>query len=425
MLNQGATFQAVQAPFHVMTKPIGPICNLDCKYCFYLEKEALYTDGKWRMAPDVLENYIRQYIEAQPTQQVSFAWQGGEPTLLGVDFFRKVVELQKRYANGKTIENAFQTNATLLDDDWGAFLKENDVLLGVSIDGPKEIHDAYRVDKKGNSTFDQVMRGIEVLQRHDVRFNTLTCLNRVTSKKPIEIYRFLKGIGSEFLQFIPIVERRPGVQAQKWGLDLASPEDDSDGDKDLPVFGWSVLPKDFGEFYVRIFDRWIRKDVGKVYVQLFETALSKWIGIPGGLCVHAETCGDALAIEHNGDLYSCDHFVYPQYKLGNLKDTPLAEMVGSPRQRQFGLNKRDSLPQYCRDCEVRFACNGGCPKDRFLHTPAGDPGLHYLCAGYRRFFNHIDAPMRAMAHLYQQQRPAGEVMELVAQKKLPGYKPAK
>lgn len=410
-------------PFHVMTKPIGPICNLDCKYCFYLEKEALYSDGKWRMQPDVLENYIRQYIEAQPGDLVSFAWQGGEPTLLGVDFFRKAVELQQKYANGKTIENAFQTNGTLLDASWGQFLKENDFLVGISIDGPKELHDAYRVDKKGASTFDQVMRGVEVLQGHEVRFNTLTCLNRATSKKPLEVYRFLKGIGSEFMQFIPIVERRPGQQARQWGLDLASPEDAPEGKKELPVFGWSVLPTDFGEFYIRVFDRWIRKDVGKIFVQMFETALSKWVGAPGGICVHAETCGDALAIEHGGDLYSCDHFVYPQYKLGNISATRLADLVDSPRQRAFGKAKRDTLPPYCRECEVRFACNGGCPKDRFLHTPSGDPGLHYLCEGYRRFFNHIDDPMRVMASLHASRQPVSNIMEMAVSKKIPGYKP--
>lgn len=414
-----------QQPFHVMTKPIGPICNLGCKYCFYLEKESLYSEGKWRMAPDLLERYIRQYIEAQPTGHVSFAWQGGEPTLLGVGFFRKVVELQAKYANGKTIGNALQTNATLLDPEWAAFLKENDFLVGVSIDGPQEIHDAYRVGKKGESTFEQVMKGIEALQEADVRFNTLTCLNRVTAKKPIEIYRFLKGIGSEFLQFIPIVERRPGAQARQWGLDLASPEDGAGSEEELPVYGWSVRPEDFGEFYMRIFDRWIRKDVGKVFIQLFETALSKWLGATGGLCVHAETCGSALAIEHNGDTYSCDHFVYPQYKLGNLRDTPLREMVDSPRQAAFGNAKRDSLPSYCRRCEVRFACNGGCPKDRFLHTPDGEPGLHYLCAGYKAFFTHIDQPMRAMAQLNRQRRPASDVMDLVTAKKIPGYKPLK
>ncbi len=408
-----------------MTKPIGPICNLDCKYCFYLEKEALYTDGKWRMAPELLENYIRQYIEAQPNQQVSFAWQGGEPTLLGVDFFRNAVRLQKKYANGKEIENAFQTNATLLDDEWAVFLKEHDFLVGVSIDGPRELHDHYRVDKRGDSSFDRVMKSIEVLQRHDVRFNTLTCLNRATAKKPLEVYRFLKGIGSEFMQFIPIVERRPGQQAKKWGLDLASPQDGQEDEEDLPVFGWSVRPDDFGEFYSRIFDRWIQKDVGRIYVQLFETAFSKWLGIPGGICVHSETCGDALAIEHGGDLYSCDHFVYPQYKLGNISETPLAELVELPQQRKFGQDKRDTLPKYCRECEVRFVCNGGCPKDRFLHTPDGEPGLHYLCAGYRAFFNHIAPAMKAMTELYRRRQAISDIMQLARSKRIPSYKPLK
>jgi uncharacterized protein len=415
-------------PFHVMTKPIGPICNLDCKYCFYLEKEALYTDAKWRMAPAVLESYIRDYIAAQPGEQVSFAWQGGEPTLLGLDFFRRVVELQQRHANGKTIENALQTNATLLDDDWGVFLQEHQFLVGVSIDGPQALHDHYRVDKKGGGTFDQVMRGVELLQRHEVDFNTLTCLNRVTARKPLEIYRFLKGIGSRHLQFIPIIERRPGSQTRQWGLDLASPDErpgGDDSDEDLPVMGWSVRPADFGEFYIRLFDRWVRQDVGKIFVQLFDTALAKWAGVPGGICVHQETCGDALALEHNGDLYSCDHFVYPQHKLGNLADTPLAELVESDRQRAFGKAKRDTLPRYCRECEVRFACHGGCPKSRFLTTPDGEPGLHYLCAGYRAFFNHIDPVMRAMAALYhRQQSPAG-VMAAVKAKSIPGYRPLK
>ncbi len=408
-----------------MTKPIGPICNLDCKYCFYLEKEALYTDGKWRMAPDLLETYIRQYIEAQPTREVSFAWQGGEPTLLGVDFFRKVVELQEKHANGKQIENAFQTNGTLLDENWGAFLKEHDFLVGISIDGPRELHDHYRVDKKGRSSFDEVMRGVEVLQQHDVRFNTLTCLNRATARKPLKVYQFLKGIGSRYMQFIPIVERKPGSQARSWGLDLASPEDGQDGEEDLPVMSWSVLPRDFGNFYIQVFDRWIQKDVGRVFVQLFDTALGKWVGEPGGICVHAETCGDALAVEHNGDLYSCDHFVYPQYKLGNIRETPLAAMVDDPRQRAFGKAKRDALPQYCLDCEVRFACNGGCPKDRFLTTPAGDPGLHYLCEGYRAFFNHIDPVMRVMAELLRRQQAPALAMEMVKRKAVPGYRPAK
>lgn len=409
-----------------MSKPIGPICNLDCKYCFYLEKEALYTDGKWRMSPELLESYIRQYIEAQPTEQVSFAWQGGEPTLLGVGFFERVVALQKKYGAGRSIENAFQTNATLLDDRWAAFLQENEFLVGVSIDGPQSLHDHYRVGKKGESSFAAVMRGIEVLQRRGVRFNTLTCLNRVTAKKPLEVYRFLKGIGSEYLQFIPIIERRPGSQARRWGLDHASPDEGTDpAEEALPVMGWSVLPRDFGEFYRRVFDRWVQKDVGRIFVQLFDTALGKWIGQPGGLCIHAETCGDALAIEHNGDLYSCDHYVYPHYKLGNIGDTELATLVEDARQHAFGAAKRDTLPTYCRECEVRFVCNGGCPKHRFLTTPAGDPGLHYLCEGYRAFFNHIAPVMNVMADLLRQQRAPAEVMDRVRHKRVPGYRPLK
>lgn len=412
-------------PFHIMTKPIGPICNLGCTYCFYLEKEALYEDGKWRMAPDLLESYIRQYIEAQPTDFVSFAWQGGEPTLLGVEFFRRVVALQREYADGKTIENAFQTNGTLLDDAWGTFLKESDFLVGISIDGPRELHDRYRVDKQGRSSFDQVMRGVEVLKRHEVAFNTLTCLNRATSKKPLEVYRFLKDIGSTFLQFIPIIERRPDATARQCGLDLAAPPERGalQVGEQLPVFGWSVLPQDFGDFYIRLFDRWVRKDVGKVYVQFFDTALGKWVGAPGGICVHNETCGDALAIEHNGDVYSCDHFVYPAHKLGNLREQSLPDLVNDPRQRAFGAAKSECLPRYCRECPVRFACHGGCPKYRFLTTPHCDPGLHYLCAGYRAFFQHVAPVMDAMATLWRRGQPPAAVMGMVRNKKLPGYRP--
>ncbi len=413
-------------PFHIMTKPIGPICNLDCQYCYYLEKEALYTEGKWRMSEDVLRNYIRQYIEAQPTDKVSFAWQGGEPTLLGVDFFKQVVALQKEYTNGKLIENALQTNGTLMDSEWAQFLKENAFLVGVSIDGPRELHDHYRVDKLGQSSFREVMRGIDVLKKHEVCFNTLTCLNRVTAQKPIEIYRFLKGIGSEFMQFIPVVERKPDKQARDWGLKLAGPDDLSEADdKDLPIQKWSVRPKDFGMFYMKVFDRWIRKDVGKVYVQLFETALAKWLQIPGGICVHEETCGKALALEHNGDLYSCDHFVYPGYRLGNLAHTPLSVLADSPRQKVFGNDKRDKLPRYCRECEVRFACNGGCPKERFIRPPEGEPGLNYLCAAYREFFNHITPVMQGLASLLQNRREPATIMSMIRDKAIPGYRPVK
>lgn len=408
-----------------MTKPIGAICNLDCKYCFYLEKESLFGEAKshnYRMSEDVLENYIRQYIETQPTNQVSFAWQGGEPTLLGLEFFEKAVALQKKYANGKTIENAFQTNCTLLNDRWCQFFKENQFLIGASIDGPEELHDAYRVDKQQKPTFARVMRGIEYLKKHEVEFNTLTCVNRVTSQKPLDVYRFLKGIGSTFLQFIPIVERSADPTAQALGLDHATPPD---MDKLAPaednprVSYWSVRPKDYGVFLNKIFDRWVCRDVGKTYVQIFDVALGKWLGMKNaGICVFAETCGSALAIEHTGDLYSCDHFVYPKFHLGNIMNTALGELVESAAQRQFGLDKRDKLPRYCRECEVRFACNGECPKHRFESTPEGEPGLNYLCGAYKLFFNHIDPYMRVMADLYRAQRPPAEIMQLIQDKKI-------
>lgn len=408
-----------------MSKPIGPICNLDCRYCFYLEKEALYkNDGKWRMSAPLLESYIRQYIEAQPGAHVSFAWQGGEPTLLGLGFFQDVVRWQKKYANGKTIDNALQTNGTLLDRDWASFLRENDFLVGVSIDGPQELHDRYRVGKKGESTFDRVMAGIHVLQESEVAFNTLTCVNRAVSSKPLEVYRFLKSIGSSFMQFIPIVERKPGVQAATLGLDLATPGDGIE-EEDLPVTPWSVRPQDFGNFYRSIFDRWLLKDVGSVFVQLFEVTLAKWVGAGGGLCVHEETCGRALAVEHNGDLYSCDHFVYPDFKLGNLLHDGLEALVDSEAQRAFGQAKKDSLPPYCKECEVRAFCNGGCPKERFLKTPQGDPGLNYLCQGYRAFFNHVAPAMAALTELHRRRIPSERIMDLAKRKAIPGYRPFK
>jgi uncharacterized protein len=393
-------------PFHVLTKPTGPICNLDCKYCFYLEKEVLYPDiGKWAMRPDVLESYIRQYIEQQDTDHVQFAWQGGEPTLLGVDYFRRVVDLQARFANGKHIENALQTNGVLLNDEWGRFFSEYAFLVGISIDGPPELHDTYRVDKGGQPTFERVMRGIEVLWRHSVDFNTLTTVHRANSHSPLEVYRFLRDCGSGFLQFIPIVER-VATQVTQDGLVLVSP---SFSDQ-ARVSDWSVQPLQFGNFLCTIFDEWVRNDVGRTFVQLFDVSLEMWCGMEASLCVFRPTCGSALAIEHNGDLYSCDHFVYPENRLGNIMESPLASLVTSPQQTQFGEAKQSSLPQYCRDCEVRFACNGECPKHRFLKTPDGEPGLNYLCAGYRKFFNHIDPYMGFMAGELKAHRPPSNVM---------------
>jgi uncharacterized protein len=389
-----------------MAKPIGPICNLDCKYCFYLEKENLYP-GKhsWAMSEEVLESFVRQYIEAQAAPTITFAWQGGEPTLLGVEFFRKVVNLEQKFANGKRIANAFQTNGVLLNDTWAEFFAENHFLVGLSTDGPRELHDSYRLNKGGKSTFDSVINGIHYLKKHGVEFNTLTVVNRKNSQHPLEVYRFLREVGSGYMQFIPIVERVTSAPSPN-GLHLIAPNWKSNAE----VTEWSVEPLQFGVFLCAIFDEWVRRDVGRYFVQIFDVALESWFGIPQGLCVFRETCGAALAIEHNGDLYSCDHFVYPENKLGNIMESPLESLVGSPQQKRFGIEKRSSLPRYCRECEVRFACNGECPKHRFLHTPEGEPGLNYLCAGYKLFFNHIGPYMKFMANELRNERAPANVM---------------
>jgi serine-type anaerobic sulfatase-maturating enzyme len=396
--------------FHVLAKPIGPICNLDCKYCFYLEKEALYPSvSQWAMPDEVLESYIRQYIEAQNSASIQFAWQGGEPTLLGVDYFRKVVRLQTRFANGKRIENALQTNGVLLNEDWARFLKDEDFLVGISIDGPRRLHDAYRVDKGSQPTFDRVMRGVEVLQRLDVRVNTLTTVHHANGEYPLEVYRFLKGLGSRFMQFIPVVERAAS-HASNDGLMLVSP-----AFGDASVTPWSVEPHQFGQFLCEIFDEWVRHDVGAYFVQLFDVCLEIWAGFEPSLCVFRRTCGSALAIEHSGDLYSCDHFVYPEHRLGNIMESPLAALARSSQQQHFGQSKESSLPRYCRECDVRFACNGECPKRRFATTPDGEPGLNYLCSGYKRFFHHVDPAMRFMAGELAAARPPANVMRWVAE----------
>jgi uncharacterized protein len=423
--------------FHIMAKPMGPICNLDCKYCFYLEKEKLYPANEhFRMDDAVLENFIRQYIEAHDAPEVTFGWQGGEPTLMGVGYFRKAVALQQQYAGGKRIQNTLQTNGTLLDDEWCAFLAENKFLVGVSIDGPRELHDYYRVDKQQRPTFDLVMRGIECLKKHGAEYNTLTVINRANSKHPLKVYRFLKELGSRYVQFIPLVERRPDAIAKSLGLDLAVPPELERRRNEAPdparvglvtppaadaaaasalVTDWSVEAKQFGEFLVQIFEEWVLRDVGSVYVQLFDVALGNWMGLGSAMCIFSERCGNALALEHNGDVFSCDHYVYPHYKLGNLMNQSLGDMVNSPGQRQFGNDKAGTLPKYCRECEVRFACHGECPKHRFIQTPDGEPGLNYLCAGYKRFFNHIEPYMVAMAQIIQAGKPAAMIMNLIAE----------
>lgn len=398
-----------------MAKPIGPLCNLDCQYCFYLEKEKLFpANENFKMTDEVLEAYVRQYIEGQPGAEVSFAWQGGEPTLLGVNFFRKAVALQQKYAAGRKVSNAMQTNGTLLDDEWGAFLAENRFLVGLSIDGPPKLHDAYRVDKKGAPTYAKVVRGLNVLKKHGVEFNTLTVVNRLNAQKPLEVYRFLRGIGSAFIQFIPLVERLPDAEAKQLGLDLAAPpRADQEGQVRLPVTDWSVEPKQYGEFLCAIFDEWVKNDVGRTYVQLFDVTLGNTMGRGSGLCVFSENCGAAMAIEHNGEVYSCDHYVYPRYRLGNVLNQTLGEMAGSEFQREFGQAKSATLPRYCRECEVRQLCHGECPKHRFVRTPEGEHGLNYLCRAYKRFFNHSAPAMRQMHDLIRRGRPAAGVMSMI------------
>ena len=397
-----------------MTKPIGPLCNLDCKYCFYLEKEKLFPSNEnFKMTDEVLEAYVRQYIQHQSVPEINFAWQGGEPTLLGVDFFRKVVALQQKYADGKRVHNALQTNGTLLNDEWCEFLAKNQFLVGISLDGPPKLHDAYRVDKKGAPSYERVAHGIKFLKKHAVEFNTLTVVNRLNSRKPLDVYRFLKQIGSGFIQFIPLVERLPDAEAKALGLDLATPPRvDQEGEVRLPVTEWSVEPKAYGEFLVSIFDEWVREDVGKVFVQIIDATLGNVMGEGPGPCVFSPTCGTAVAVEHNGDVFSCDHYVYPHYKLGNVLNQTLGDMVGSDFQRKFGQDKRDTLPKYCRECEVRFACYGECPKHRFLRTPDGEAGLNYLCAAYKRFFTHCAPAMHTMANLLRAERPPSDIMRM-------------
>ena len=388
--------------FHVMMKPRGAICNLDCKYCYFLAKEDLYPGSGFRMSDDLLEEYTRQYIEAQQVPEVTFAWQGGEPTLMGLEFFQKAVEFQKKFQKPDTrIYNSLQTNGTLLDADWCRFFHENDFLIGLSLDGPKALHDAYRVDKGGKPTFDAVMGAAEMMQAHEVEFNILTTVHAANAEHPLEVYRFMRDVvKTRFLQFIPIVER----------------DNDTGYQEGNEVTNRSVTGKQYGRFLIRIFDEWVRRDVGRMYVQIFDVSLAAWSGQSPGLCIFMETCGDALALEHNGDLYACDHYVEPDYLLGNITEIPMMEMVLSEQQRAFGQAKLDTLPQYCLSCDVRFICNGGCPKNRIIATPDGEPGLNYLCEGYKAFFHHIDGPMRFMANELRHRRAPANVMSFIRQR---------
>lgn len=389
--------------FHLLAKPTGAICNLDCQYCFFLAKEQLYPDSKFRMTDDVLETYIQQILASHQTPEVTIAWQGGEPTLMGLEFFESSIKLVEKHKKpGQKVSHTIQTNGTRLNDDWGRFFKQHNFLVGLSVDGPQHWHDIYRVDKRGRGSFELVMEGWKTLKKHKVDFNILCTVNAANGNYPLEVYRFFRDeLGAEFIQFIPIIER-----VNEDGSTLVQ-----SGNQ---VTARSVKPEQFGQFLNSVFDEWVRRDVGKVFIQHFDAALANWVGVQPGVCIFSKTCGNALALEHNGDLYSCDHFVEPDYKLGNIQETPMIELIASERQRQFGYAKFDTLPQYCRNCEVRFACNGGCPKNRFIETPDGETGLNYLCAGYKAFFTHIDKPMRMMADLLRQGRYADEVMDMLA-----------
>jgi uncharacterized protein len=399
---------------HVVAKPIGPLCNLKCEYCFYLEKQALFGPNKqYRMTDDVLHAYITNYITSQPTPVVEFVWQGGEPTILGINFFKRVIELQKSFAGQKTITNSIQTNGTLLTEEWCRFLKIHDFMVGISLDGPREIHNRYRKDRKGNVTFDWVFRGLKLLQKHKIKYNVLACVARETAAYPLDVYRFFKDAGVEFIQFTPIIERLPNAHSAQMGLRLAAPAALYGVNEETEVTPWSVVPEAYGDFLIAIYEEWVRHDVGKVFVMNFEWALNAWIGNPSPVCVHAKQCGRSLVIEYNGDVYACDHCVYPQYSLGNIMTETLSRMVEKSLQSGFGVSKETALPRWCRECEVLAACQGGCPKHRFEKTCEDEPGLHYLCEGYKKFFLHIRKYLRAMTQLLENGLPLSLVMDAI------------
>ena len=391
--------------FHVMAKPAGSACNLDCTYCFYLSKETLPGGpGRGHMHDDVLERFVRDYIDSVTGDEVVFSWQGGEPTLMGIEFFEKVVALQHRYAKaGQRIENDLQTNGTLLDEDWGRFLKQHRFLVGLSIDGPRDVHDRTRITKRGAPTFDQVVAAAKLLRRFGVPFNTLTCVHRYNASRPLDVYRFLRReLGSTYLQFIPIVEIRGFETAAPHTWDPArmpvvgSPEAGPDH-ADSVVTEWSVDPDEYGRFLCKIWDEWLSRDVGRVLVNFCETLVAQRMGLPAQVCVHGEICGKGVALEHDGSVYACDHYVYPEYRLGNIGQRSLGEMAFSPTQVKFGYAKSESLPAYCRRCEFLTDCWGECPKNRMLRTPDGEPGLNYLCRGLKHFFAHAGPKASRMA----------------------------
>lgn len=402
-----STINPFARPLYVMLKPAGSLCNLRCKYCYYLEKNALYTEQKNHVISDeMLDKFIREYIEAQTSPDMLFCWHGGETLMRPISFYRRAIELQRKYARGRRIDNTIQTNATMLTDEWCEFFRENNFLVGVSIDGPQEFHDEYRRTATGKPTFHKVMQGIRLLNKHNVEWNALAVVNDFNADYPLEFYNFFKEIGCHYIQFTPIVERR--IERND-GLSLA-PGMEEGGE----LVDFSVTPEQWGKFLCTIFDEWVRHDVGTYFIQIFDATLANWAGVQPGLCSLAKECGHAGVMEFNGDVYSCDHFVYPEHLLGNINEKTITEMMYGEKQREFAKLKHELLPQQCRECPVEFACHGECPKNRFTRDKYGNPGLNYLCKGYRQFFEHVKPYMDFMKGELDAKRPPSNVMNFVA-----------
>ncbi|MDR2765418.1 MAG: anaerobic sulfatase-maturation protein [Tannerella sp.] len=378
-------------PLYVMLKPVGAVCNLRCRYCYYLEKKGLYPSVQNHVMNDaLLEEFIRQYMESHTVPEILFTWHGGETLMRNIDFYRKALALQKKYGGGRRVDNVLQTNGTLLDDNWCRFFKDNHFLIGISIDGPQHCHDVYRKDREGRPSFHRVMKGIALLKKHDVAFNVMGVVNDYNVDYPLEFYRFFKSLECHYIQFAPVVEIMDGKPAP-----------------------WNVPSGKWGDFLIAVFDEWVKQDVGTYYIQYFDSTLANWVGEPTGVCTLARTCGHAGVMEFNGDVYSCDHFVYPEYKLGNINDRTLIEMMYSEKQQKFGMDKYDTLPQQCRDCRYLFACNGECPKNRIARTASGEPGLNFLCEGYYKFFDHVAPGMDFMKRELMNRRPPANIMQAI------------
>ena len=384
------TYAPFARPLYVMLKPVGAVCNLRCNYCYYLDKKNLYPDDtRFTMSDELLEKFTEEYLNSQTMNEVMFAWHGGEALMRNIDFYKKALQFQKRYAKGRRVDNSLQTNGTLLTDQWCQFFKENNFLIGISLDGPQHCHDRYRKGRDKRPSFYQVMKGIELLQKHGVEYNIMAVVNDYNVDYPLEFYRFFKSIGAQYIQFAPIVEQINGEMAP-----------------------WNVPANKWGNFLISIFDEWVKQDVGRIFVQMFDTALANWVGAEPGVCTFAKTCGHAGVMEFNGDVFACDHFVYPEYKIGNIYTSSLVEMMYSDRQRNFGNDKYDKQPKQCKECKYQFACRGECPKNRIIESRDGEKGLNYLCEGYYAFFDHITPYMDFMKNELDNQRPPANVMNL-------------